>query len=83
MPPSLSKKIDFAVVFSESNVNVESLYKGIRKNHPGLPLCPSEDLTLSEVSQFAAVGIKSPDGSYYSATVQLAVWLSAGLEKVR
>ncbi|KAK2813979.1 hypothetical protein FQN50_000383 [Emmonsiellopsis sp. PD_5] len=81
--PIAFKEIDLAVVFSEANTDLNNLYKRIGIRHPGLTLCQSEDLLLSQCSQFTAIEIKSPDGSYYAASIQLAVWLSAGLEKMR
>ncbi|KAK2794534.1 hypothetical protein FQN52_008115 [Onygenales sp. PD_12] len=81
--PIAFKKVDFAVVFSETYTNLNNLYKRIGIRHPGLTLCQSEDLVISQRSQFAAIEITSPDGSYYAASIQLAVWLSAGLKKMR
>jgi hypothetical protein len=53
------------------------------KKHDMGGFCHSEDATLSRCCQFAAVEINSPDSSYYAASVQLAIWLAAGLEKTR
>lgn len=53
------------------------------QNHPGLHLSQSDEAAIFFSCQLAAVEIKSPDGSYYGASVQLAIWLAAGLEKMR
>ncbi|KAL1960945.1 hypothetical protein VTO42DRAFT_4833 [Malbranchea cinnamomea] len=77
------KKIDLAVVFSEANSTIESLYEAVRIRHPLLRLSQSDRLDPGKYSQFLAIEVKSLDGSYYAASVQLAVWLAAGLQKMK
>ena len=77
------KKIDLAVVFSGQEPQLKRLYTGVMKRHDSLWLTQSEDPSLRRLSQFIAIEIKSPDGSYYGASVQLGIWLAAGLEKHR
>lgn len=81
--PVAFKKIDLAVVFSNVHKGIRPLYMAIQKRHGYLNLCQTEDPGLRRFSQFAAVEVKSPDGSYYAASVQLGVWMSAGLERIR
>lgn len=76
-------KIDHAIVFSETNAEVKDLYNTVKTRHHRLRLCQSDNLALGRFIQFARIEVKSADGSYYAASAQLAVWLSAGLEKMR
>ena len=80
--PIAFKKVDHAVVLSFFQNEMRPTYDAIRKRHPLLSLCQSEDPELTRFVQFAAVEVKSPDGSYYGASVQLAVWMAAGLQRM-
>lgn len=55
----------------------------MRMRHGGLALSQAHDPSLSRLAQLCGIEIKSPDGSYYASSVQLAIWLSAGLENMR
>ena len=79
--PIAFKKVDLAIVFSEKDPEREKLNSAVREHFR--ELCPSEDGNFRRFCQFAAIDIKSPDGSYYGASVQLGIWLAAGLEKTR
>lgn len=81
--PLAFKKVDLAVVFSDSEPDLDMLCTKAMKKNAALELSQSEDGTLGGFCQFAAIAIKSPDGSYYKASVQLGIWLAAGLEKSR
>lgn len=79
--PIAFKKIDLAIVFSEQNPKHRRLICAVRKDFK--ELCQSEEGPFRRFCQFAAIEIKSPDDSYYEASVQLGIWLAAGLEKTR
>lgn len=79
--PIAFKKVDLAIVFSEKDLERAKLNSAVREHFE--ELCQSEDGKLRRVCQFAAIDMKSPDGSYYGASVQLGIWLAAGLEKTR
>lgn len=81
--PLAFKKVDLAIIFSDSEPDLNMLYSKIMEKDAVSELCQSEDPTLCEFCQFGAIEVKSPDGSYYGASVQLAIWLAAGLEKTR
>ncbi|PGH13165.1 hypothetical protein AJ80_06411 [Polytolypa hystricis UAMH7299] len=81
--PFAFKKVNIAVFLSDSRQEIQRLYVAIQKRHPLLLLSQSEDATVGHFFQFAALEVKSPDGSYYGASVQFAIWLAAGLEKMR
>ncbi|KAK2804829.1 hypothetical protein FQN51_001471 [Onygenales sp. PD_10] len=81
--PFAFKKVDAAVVLSTSNTEVRPLDEEIVTRHPELHFSQSDDATMSRLFQLAAIEVKSPDGSYYGASMQMALWLAAGLEKVR
>lgn len=79
--PIAFKKVDLAIVFSGKDPEHKKLNSALRKHV--LELCQSQDGKVRRLCQFAAIEIKSPDGSYYGASVQLGIWLAAGLEKMR
>lgn len=81
--PAAFKKVDIAILFSDSNPELKRLYKVVQKKNGCIELSQSQDATISLCCQFAAIEVKSPDGSYYGSSVQLAIWLAAGLEKTR
>ncbi|KAK2810211.1 hypothetical protein FQN50_003181 [Emmonsiellopsis sp. PD_5] len=81
--PFAFKKVDAAVVLSTSNTEVGPLDEEIVTRHPELHFSQSDDATMARLFQLAAVETKSPDGSYYGASMQMALWLAAGLEKLR
>jgi hypothetical protein len=81
--PFAFKKVGIAVVLSDSIKEVELLYTAVTRRHPELFLSQSHDGPIRRLCQLAAIEIKSPDGSYYGSSVQLAIWLAAGLENVR
>lgn len=62
---------------------MQQMYDQITRRYPGLHFSQSDDGTICRFFQLAAVEVKSPDGSYYGSSVQLAIWLAAGLEKMR
>jgi len=46
-------------------------------------LSQTEDATLGHMALMLALEAKSLDGTYNDASIQLAIWLAAGLEKMR
>ncbi|WEW59060.1 hypothetical protein PRK78_004528 [Emydomyces testavorans] len=81
--PVAFKKVDFAIVFSGDEPELGRLYTRVTQRHDAVQLSQTEDPGIGHFCQFAAIEVKSPDGSYYGASVQLAIWLAAGLEKTR
>lgn len=81
--PFAFKKVNSAISLSDANREVGQLYQEISKRYPMLQLSQSDHESIKRYCQLAAIEIKSPDGSYYGATIQLAIWLAAGLEKMR
>ncbi|KAK2805304.1 hypothetical protein FQN50_006205 [Emmonsiellopsis sp. PD_5] len=80
--PFAVKKIDMSISLSGARRDLRNLYLSIRKRHSGLNLSQIEDPKTHHSVQFAGIEVKSPDGSYYDASIQLAIWLAAGLQKL-
>ena len=77
------KKVDLAIAFSDTESQFGWIYDEAKNRNDDIALCQTEDASFRRLSQFGAVEVKSPDGSYYESSVQLAIWLAAGLEKSR
>ncbi|KAK2779918.1 hypothetical protein FQN52_002316 [Onygenales sp. PD_12] len=80
--PFAVKKIDMSISLYGARQDLRNLYLSIRKRHGHLNLSQIEDPKTHHSFQFAGIEVKSPDGSYYGASVQLAIWLAAGLQKL-
>ncbi|EEP80798.1 predicted protein [Uncinocarpus reesii 1704] len=77
------KKVDFLVLFSKENEEVGSITNAAIKTQRGLLLSQTEDPFIGYHTQFVALEAKTPEGGYYTSSMQLVTWMAAGLEKVR
>ncbi|KAH0541369.1 hypothetical protein FGG08_004133 [Glutinoglossum americanum] len=77
------KKVDFVIAFSNVDPQTRQLYMSVFKAHPKLTLSQTEDAATGHMALLTTLEVKSPDGTYNAASVHLATWWAAGLEKMR
>lgn len=81
--PVTFEKVDLGVHFSLQNPTMDRLARRVQEAHwPPVVLSQSDSGSLWRSPQLLAVEIKPPAGSYDSSSLQLAIWLAAGLEKI-
>lgn len=74
--------MDLILAFDKSNPEIGQLTSKVLKRDPFLSLSQTDDPTVGTHSHCVAIEVKSPDGSFYGSSLQLATWLAAGLEKM-
>ena len=71
------------MAFSDDDPDTNELYMKVFRAHPKLCISQTKDATVGHLAQLSAFEVKSPDSTYNAASIQLATWWAAGLEKMR
>ncbi|OAL45923.1 hypothetical protein IQ07DRAFT_207317 [Pyrenochaeta sp. DS3sAY3a] len=76
-------KADYAFSFHRGNVHASELYDRFHLAGLGYRISHVTDAYTGQVALFSGIEVREENGGKNEALVQLAVWLSAGLENVR
>ena len=80
--PVTFKKVDIAVSFSDEGDKAKQVLKKVWSKHPMVPLCQTDDPRIAYLPQLLAIEVKPHDGSYCESSLQLGIWMAAGLERI-
>ncbi|KAL2810106.1 hypothetical protein BJX63DRAFT_444876 [Aspergillus granulosus] len=76
-------KADYALSFTCRDPSVQDFYDQISLGGHGYQISQTKDAFTKRVLLFSGVEVRSDDGGKKEALAQLAIWLSAGLEKTQ
>ncbi|CAG8973654.1 hypothetical protein HYALB_00002220 [Hymenoscyphus albidus] len=80
---SFAKKADLALAFSSDHPKVAAALEPVHKANPDLALSQMTDAYTSTVPLVCCLKVKERGGDYNEAIVQLGIWCTAGLERLR
>ncbi|KAK5019125.1 hypothetical protein LTR60_000416 [Cryomyces antarcticus] len=78
-----AKKADFVFGFSPDQTDVKALYERWAIRHPGVSMSHMQDAYTSSLLLSYAIELKEPSGDQSEASIQLAVYHTALLQKMR
>lgn len=76
-----TRKADYAFSFNRNAPHVSGLYGKL--NRAGISISHTTDASTKRLALFSGIEVKPENGGKDEALVQLATWLSAGLENVK
>ncbi|KAL3477471.1 hypothetical protein BJX99DRAFT_269872 [Aspergillus californicus] len=79
----ISKKADYTLSFCCHDSLVRDFYNKISLGGHGYQISQTTDAFTKRILLFSGMEVKSDEGSKKEALAQLAIWLAAGLEKIR
>ena len=82
-PSRINKKTDYAFSFSCRDPEIFKLYQEVSLGGQGYEIGQTTDAFTKRVILFSGVEVKPDDGGKKEALAQLAIWLTASLEKNR
>jgi hypothetical protein len=80
---SFAKKADLALTFSSDHPIVAAALEPVHKANPDLALSQMTDAYTSTVPLVCCLEVKERGGDYNEAIIQLGIWCTAGLERLR
>ncbi|KAE8351284.1 hypothetical protein BDV28DRAFT_137442 [Aspergillus coremiiformis] len=78
----INKKADYSFSFSCRDPEVCDLYERVSLGGPGYQLSHTTDAFTKRTILFSGIEVKADDGGKKEALAQLAIWLSANLERL-
>ncbi|KAL4885946.1 hypothetical protein BJY04DRAFT_119748 [Aspergillus karnatakaensis] len=77
-----TSRVDYTFAFSRRDPQVHEVYHNFRNTSPDETISQTTDPFTQRVALFSGFAVKDSNGGNTEALVQLAIWLSAGLEKL-
>ncbi|KAE8150278.1 hypothetical protein BDV25DRAFT_172276 [Aspergillus avenaceus] len=78
----INKKADYSFSFSCHDPEVYDLYQRVSLGGPGYQISQTTDAFNKRTILFSGIEVKADDGGKKEALAQLAIWLSANLERL-
>ncbi|KAK5019301.1 hypothetical protein LTR39_000457 [Cryomyces antarcticus] len=79
----INRKADYALAFSCRKEDILSVYEKVSLGGHGYNLSQTTDAFTKRVALFSGLEVKQSNGGNTEALAQLAIWLTAGLERTK